>query len=150
MRLTAKERRALKHLLSKGVGLVRVFKKARVLLLMDEGLTAPKAAKAAGVVANTARNVAKRYQAGGVEYAIHDLPRPGPERLLDVRQEAAVIAMVCSKPPDGFARWSISLIAKEAILRGIIDEVSEDTIGRILHRHELKPWREKNVVRGDD
>jgi len=150
VRLTAKDRSALKRLLSKGDGLVRVFKKARVLQLMDEGLSAPKAAAAAGVVANTARNVAKRYQSGGIEVAIHDSPRPGGHRLLDVRQEAAVIAMVCSKPPDGFARWSISLIAKEAVLRGIVDEVSEDTIGRILQRHELKPWREKNVVRADD
>lgn len=149
VRLTAKERRTLKSLLSKGVGLVRLFKKARVLLLMDEGLSAPKAAAAAGVTANTARNVAKRYHDGGVDHAIHDLPRPGSERLLNVRQEAALIAMVCSKPPKGFARWSISLATKEAIRRGIIDEVSEDTIGRILRRHELKPWREKNVVRGD-
>ena len=141
---------ALKRLLSKGDGLVRVFKNARVLQLMDEGLSAPVAAEAAGVAANTARRVAKRYQSGGVEHAIHDLPRPGGERLLDVRQEAAVIAMVCSKPPEGFARWSISLIAKEAVRRGIIPEVSEDTIGRILQRHELKPWREKNVVRRDD
>jgi hypothetical protein len=78
------------------------------------------------------------------------MPRPGGERLLDVRQEAAVIAMVCSKPPEGFARWSISLIAKEVVLREIIDDVSEDTIGRILQRHDLKPWREKNVVRRDD
>lgn len=141
---------ALKRLLSKGDGLVRLFKKARVLQLMDEGLSAPIAAEAAGVGANTARRVAKRYQAGGVEHAIHDLPRPGGERLLDVRQEAAVIAMVCSKPPHGFARWSISLITKEVVQRGIVDEVSEDTIGRILQRHELKPWREKNVVRRDD
>ena len=148
--LTNKDRVELKRLLSKGDGLVRVFKKARVLQLMDEGLSAPIAAEAAGVGANTARRVAKRYQSGGVEHAIYDLPRPGGERLLDVRQEAAVIAMVCSKPPNGFARWSISLIAKEAARRGIVGEVSEDTIGRILQRHELKPWREKNVVRGDD
>ena len=107
VRLTSKERSELKRLLSNGDGLVQVFKKAPVLQLMDEGLSAPKAAESAGVGASTAQRVARRYQSGGVEHAIHDLPRPGGERMLDVRQEAAVIAMVCSKPPDGFARWSI-------------------------------------------
>jgi transposase len=140
----------LKRLLSKGTGLARVFKKARLLQLMDEGLSAPKAAEAVGIDPSTARRVARRYHSGGVANALHDMPRPGGERLLDVRQEAAVIAMVCSKPPEGFARWSISLIAKEVVLREIIDDVSEDTIGRILQRHDLKPWREKNVVRRDD
>jgi transposase len=147
VRLSAKERGELKQLLSHGGGLVRAFKKARVLQLMDEGLSAPMAGKAAGISESTARRVGQRYNEGGVEHAIYDRPRPGAERVLDARQEAAVVAMVCSKPPNGFARWSISLATKEAIQRGIVESVSEDTIGRILQRHELKPWREKNVVR---
>jgi putative transposase len=147
VRLTDKERSELKGLLSHGGGLVRAFKKARVLQLMDEGLSAPKAAQAAGVSESTARRVGQRYHEGGVKHAIHDRPRPGGERILDARQESAIVAMVCSKPPMGFARWTISLTTKEAILRGIVESVSEDTIGRILKRHELKPWREKNVVR---
>lgn len=148
--LTDKERLELRKLLSHGNGLVRVFKKARVLLLMDEGLSAPKAAAAAGVNESTARRVGKRYNVGGVEHAIYDRPRPGGERLLDSRQEAAIVAMVCSKPPNGFARWSIPLIVKEALRRKIVRRVGETTIRQLLKRHELKPWREKNVVRGSD
>jgi putative transposase len=117
---------------------------------MDEGLSAPKAANAAGVGERTARRVGLRYNHGGVEHAIYDAPRPGGERVMDARQEAAIVAMVCSKAPDGYARWSISLIAKEAVRRKIILEVSDSTIGRLLKRHELKPWREKNVVRRRD
>jgi len=147
VRLTDKDRSELRRLLSSGSGLVRVFKKARALLLMDEGLSAPAAAEAAGVGANTARRAAQRYNASGLEDAIHDAPRPGPEPVLDARQEAAIVAMVCSKAPNGVARWSISLIAKEAVRRKIILEISDSTIGRLLKRHELKPWREKNVVR---
>jgi len=147
VRLTKKDRLELRRLLSHGVGLVRVFKKAQVLLLMDEGLSAPKAASAAGVGESTARRAGLRYNNGGIDHAIYDAERPGAERVLDVRQEAAVVAMVCSKPPEGFARWSISLIAKEAKRRKIIENVSDSTIGRLLRRHELKPWREKNVVR---
>ena len=146
VRLRDKERSKLKQLLSSGSGLVRVFKKARVLQLMDEGLSAPRAAAAAGVSENTARSVGKRYNGGGIDAAIYDLQRPGSERLLDARQETMIVAMVCSKAPEGIARWSISLIAKEAMRRGIVDSVSDSTISRLLRRHELKPWREKNVV----
>jgi len=147
VRLTDKDRSELRRLLSRGDGLVRVFKKARVLLLMDEGRSAPEAAKSAGVGESTARRAGQRYNSGGLEHAIYDAPRPGPEPVLDARQEAAIVAMVCSKAPGSAARWSISLIAKEAVRRKIILEVSDSTIGRLLKRHELKPWREKNVVR---
>ena len=144
--LTDKDRSKLRRLLSNGGGFVRVFKKARVLLLMDEGLSAPVAAEAVGIGANTARRAAHRYNNGGLNHALHDAPRPGPEPVLDARQEAAIVAMVCSKAPASAARWSISLIAKEAVRRKIVLEVSDSTIGRLLSRHELKPWREKNVV----
>lgn len=147
VRLTDKDRSVLKKLLSGGEGQVRTFKKARVLQLMDGGHSAPNAALAAGVSDDTARRVAHRYETGGVAHAIHDLARPGPAWLLDARQEAAIVALTCSKPPAGLARWSISLVAKEVVRRGIVDSISDATIGRLLQRHELKPWREKNVVR---
>ena len=150
VRLTKKDRSELQLLLSRGSCLARVFKKARILLLMDEGMSAPKAATAAGISERTARRVGLRYNQGGMEHAIYDAPRPGGERALDSRQEAAIVAIVCSKAPDGQARWSISLIAKEAVRRKIVLEVSDSTIGRLLKRHELKPWREKNVVRRGD
>jgi transposase len=130
--------------------LARTFKKARVLLLMDAGHTAPSAARAAGVDESTARRVGERYNSYGLELAIFDKPRPGGERLLDKRQETAIVAMVCSKPPEGFARWSISLIARESTRRGIVPSIGETTVRRLLERHELKPWREKNVVRSGD
>jgi hypothetical protein len=55
--------------------------------------------------------------------------------------------MVCGPPPTGRAQWSLSLIAEEAGRRRIVATVGRETIRRMLNRHELKPWREKNVVR---
>lgn len=150
VRLKDKDRSDLRRLTSRGGCSARVFNRARALLLMDEGLSAPLAAKAAGIDESTARRVGQRYNKGGIEHAIYDAPRPGPEFALDERQEAAIVAMVCSKAPNGMARWSISLIAKEAVRRDIVASVSDSTIGRLLKRHELKPWREKNVVRRGD
>ena len=145
--LKHKDKLKLQNVVSRGGGLVRVFKNARVLLLMNEGLSSPAAGKFAGVSESTARRAGQRYNSGGLEHAIYDIPRPGAEPVIDAREEAAIVAMVCSKAPDGVSRWSISLIAKEAARRKIVLEVSDSTIGRLLRRHELKPWREKNVVR---
>ena len=54
--------------------------------------------------------------------------------------------MVCSRPPDGAARWTTGLIAEEAIRRKLVPTVGRETIRILLHTHDLKPWREKQVV----
>lgn len=145
--LTPSEKTELQVLLSKGVHLARSVKKARALRFVADGLSPLKAAKAAGICANTVRTVVRRFGEGGLTYALNDKPRPGHEWLLTSSQEAKVVALVCSSPPEGLATWTISVIAREVIIRGIAGHVSASTIGRLLRRHALKPWREKNVVR---
>ena len=54
--------------------------------------------------------------------------------------------MVCGPPPQGWARWSVRLIAIEAVKRKLAPQVGRETIRILLQSHELKPWREKNVV----
>lgn len=58
-----------------------------------------------------------------------------------------MVAMICSEPPAGLTRWTISLVVHESISRGICDTVSDEIILRLRHRHESKPWREENVER---
>jgi hypothetical protein len=83
----------------------------------------------------------------GLEAALGDEPRPKPEKMLDTRQQAAIVAMVCGPPPEGCARWTVVLTTREAQRRGIVAKVGRETIRGVLANHELKPWREKNVVR---
>jgi hypothetical protein len=54
--------------------------------------------------------------------------------------------MVCSDPPAGQARWTMWLIAEEAVKRKLVPQVGRETIRVLLSSHDLKPWREKNVV----
>ena len=61
-----------------------------------------------------------------------------------------MVALVCGPPPDGRARWTVRLLAQEASRRGIADPVGRETIRVVLARQNLKPWREKNVVRSKD
>jgi hypothetical protein len=56
--------------------------------------------------------------------------------------------MVCSDPSEGRARWTVRLVAEEAIKRKLAPAVGRETIRILLLDHDLKPWREKNVVRG--
>jgi putative transposase len=148
IKLKKEDRRILRRMLSRGELPVRVFKRARTLQLYDEGKSSPECAEALGIGEETARRTAKKYLEGGLDLALYEASRPGAERVLDEKQEARIIAMICSKAPEGSSRWSLSLIVKEAIGRGYVESISEETIRRLLHRRELKPWREKNVVRG--
>jgi hypothetical protein len=118
-----------------------------MLQLLDEKTPLGETAKALGTYPREVRRVGWRYLERGLDAALVDEPRPAPPRLLDTRQEAAVVSMVCAPPPDGHSRWSIVLATVEAKRRGIAARVGRETIRRVLADHELKPWREKNVVR---
>jgi hypothetical protein len=94
----------------------------------------------------TIRKIGHRYQAGGLERALYEKDRPGAVPLLDDSQKQRLIAMVCSDPPAGRARWTVRLVAEEAVKRKLVPKVGRETIRILLLHHDLKPWREKNVV----
>ena len=148
IQLGKKERHQITTMLAKGRESARVLRRAMILRQLDEGQTGAQVARNVGVARKTVRTIARRYQAEGLESAIHEKPRPGKTPALDAGQNQRVIAMVCSPPPDGQARWSVRLIATEAVKRKLVPPVSRETIRLLLQNHDLKPWREKNVVCG--
>ena len=99
IQLTPNEDERLKHLLSNGVSLVRVTKKARLIRLVADGCSL---SRAVGVCANTARSVCNRFAQGGLDNAIYDKPRPGHLWLLTDSQDAQIAAMVCTSPQAAF------------------------------------------------
>jgi putative transposase len=145
--LSPAERSRLEDLTSKGVISARTVTRARILLLLDEGWAPSDVPAAVGCGEATVRRVRSRYEQEGLERALTESPRPGHAKVLSDKQEAYIIAMVCSTPPDGHARWTIELIVEQAILREVVDTVGRETIRVLLRHHDLKPWREKNVVR---
>ena len=146
--LSRQERKQVEQLLSGGVQPVRAVIRALVLRQIDEGRTTVEAGAGVGISAKAAWEIGKRYQEGGLEEAIYDAPRPGQKPLLDAAQGQRLIAMVCGPPPAGRARWSVRLIAQEAVKRKLVEHVGPETVRILLQNHDLKPWREKNVVRG--
>ncbi|WP_442872362.1 helix-turn-helix domain-containing protein [Corallococcus sp. NCRR] len=147
VKLKQAEKEALDALMRRGRHSVRVLKRARALQLLGEGWTGVAAAEAAGLSERTVRQVRGRYRREGLDAALQERPRPGRQRRFTPGQASQVVALVCSSPPEGYARWTLSLLVREVVGRGIVPHVGMETVRELLQRHDLKPWREKKVVR---
>jgi len=146
VQLGRKERHQLVAMLAKGRESARVLRRASILRQLDDGQKAAQVAAHVGVAGKTVRAIARRYEEQGLESALYEKPRPGKQRALDVGQSQRIIAMVCGSAPEGRARWSVRLIAEEAVKRKLTPQVGRETIRILLESHELKPWREKKLV----
>ena len=146
--VTPKDQKELAKLLSGGVQQVRVVLRALALLQLAKGASAPRISQVVPLTAQAIRTIGHRYQQGGLEAALFEKQRPGAAAVLDDSQKQRIIAMVCSDPPEGRARWTVRLVAEEAVKRRLVPRVGRETIRILLLDHDLKPWREKNVVRG--
>ena len=143
--VSAKDQKELQSLLSGGVQQVRVVLRALALLQLAKGVSAPHIAAMVPLTPQAIRKVGHRYEEGGLERALYERQRPGAAEVLDDNQKQRLIAMVCSNPPEGRARWTVRLVAEEAVKRKLVPLVGRETIRLLLLSHDLKPWREKNV-----
>jgi putative transposase len=133
-----KDQNELTKLLRGGLQQVRVVLRALALLQLAKGVSAPRISSVVPLTPQAIRKVGHRYRKGGLERALYDQQRPGAAAVLDDSQKQRIIAMVCTDPPEGRARWTVRLVPR----------VGRETIRILLLDHDLKPWREKNVVRG--
>jgi len=145
--VSTKDQKQLRRLVKRGVQQVRVVLRATALLQFARGASAPQIARGLPLTPQAIRKLGHRYQQEGLDGALYEKPRPGAEPLLDPSQKQRIIAMVCSQPPEGRARWTLRLMVEEAIKRKLVPTVGRETIRILLLHHDLKPWREKNVVR---
>ena len=145
---SAKDQKRLLKVASSGVQQVRVVLRALALLQLAKGVSAPRIASIIPLTPQAIRKIGHRYQSGGLERALYEKQRPGAAEVLDDSQKQRLIAMVCSSPPEGRARWTIRLVAEEAVKRKLVPRVGRETIRILLQSHDLKPWREKNVGDG--
>ena len=146
--ISTKDQTELHGLLSGGVQQVRVVLRALALLQLAKGVSAPRIADAIPLTPQAIRKGGHRYQEGGLQRALYERPRPGATQVLDDSQKQRLIAMVCGNPPEGRARWTVRLVAEEAVKRKLVPRVGRETIRILLLSHHLKPWREKNVGGG--
>ena len=111
--LDTSERVQLVSMVLGGKAAVRKLKRAQILLAADNGSTDEEIARNVSVGTSTVYRVKQRFVEEGLERALNEAPRPGADRKFDSNDEAMLVAVACSKPPAGRARWTLRLLANE-------------------------------------
>ena len=147
--LTQDERTGLRRLLAAGTAAARTLTRARSLLKADEAPGAPGWTDARIVAARdtsrpTVERVRKQFAWEGLERTLsHRRPRTPPAPKLDGRQEAHRVALTCSAPPPGRARWSSRLLADKFVELAEVEVeiVSDETVRRVFKHMPSSPDR---------
>ena len=134
--LSPAERAELLLLLSRGRAPARTITRAHILLAAAEDRFDGDVATALHVSEATVLRVRHRFAAAPegerLHRALYDRPRPGAARKLDAKGEATLIALACSKPPEGHTVWSMQLLADTLVELHVIDAISDETVRRTL------------------
>src|SRR3954468_15396784 len=151
--LTLAERDELERLLARGKADVRKIKHAQILLKADEAESGPawpdaRIAEAFTAGITTVERVRQRFVEEGFASALS--PYRGGKRLyerkLDGAQEAHLIALACSAPPDGQARWTLRLLAQHMVELAYVETLSYETVRQTLKK-EHSSKKKKNTAR---
>jgi hypothetical protein len=145
VRLTRAQRRELERMARSGKRSARTLVHARILLKADAADGGPAwddaaTAEALDCGARTVARVRKKFVAGGLDAALHRKKPTGRQyRKLDGAQEARLVALACSPPPDGRARWTLKLLADRLVELEVVASVSDETVRRTLKKTRSSP-----------
>ena len=151
--LTADERKFLQQLIRKGKTAGYRIRHAQLLLALDElpaneQWTDEKLGLAYGANIRSIGNLRKRFVEEGFQAALERKKRETPPSIIkiDGEAEAKIIAMTCSRPPEGRSRWTLALLAEKVVELGILDSISDHGIGNLLKKTKLSHGYKKNGV----
>jgi transposase len=146
VRLSGEEREQLWALLRKGKSPAQRLLKARILLKADvseagEGWSDSRIIKALETSVSMVYRVRKQLVEEGFDSVLSRKQRatPAVARIFDGEKEAKLIALACSKPPKGRARWTLRLLENKVVELNIVDRASDSTIGRTLKKTFSSP-----------
>lgn len=140
VRLSGDERAYLERMIRTGRDAAYRLLKARILLKADisqegDGWSDAQIAEALETSPSTVLRTRRQLVDEGLEAALSRKTRPRPDaRIFDGETEAKLIALACSEPPEGHARWSLRLLEKRVVELGIVETASDSTIGRVLKK----------------
>ena len=138
--LTKEEREELMGIIRKGKHTSQVYRNAYVLLNTDEGtysekITNAEIAKVLKVGMRTIDRIKKRFVEEGYEACLSRKPTTRKyERKVDGEVEAKLVSIACSKPPKGFAKWSLRLLADKMVELQYIESISHETVRTVLKK----------------
>ena len=139
--LTEEERKFLTEMTSKGRHRSQKVLNALTLLACDKGeyqnlsSTNAEISKVLNTSMRKIDRVKKRFVTDGLDVALSGKKSDRVyEKKADGDFEAHLIALSCSKPPEGFSRWSLRLLADRAVELNYIDSISHETVRRVLKK----------------
>jgi transposase len=151
VRLGGEERHQLETLVRKGKSPARRLLKARILLKADvseagEGWSDSRIIEALDASPSMVYRVRKQLVEEGLEAVLSRKQRatPAVPPIFDGEKEAKLIALACSKPPKGRARWTLRLLENKVVELGIVDRASDSTIWRTLKKTLSSPIADSN------
>ena len=146
VRLSGEERERLEALVRKGKSPAQRMLKARILLKADvseagEGWSDSRIVRALDTSASMVYRVRQQLVEEGLEAVLSRKKRatPAVARIFDGEKEAKLIALACSKPPKGRARWTLRLLENKVVELAIVEHASDSTIGRVLKKTLSSP-----------
>jgi transposase len=142
--LTQEEKAELLELTRKGKVSARKLKRANILLQADKGKTDEEIADNLEVGRATVQRTRKKFVEGGLEWALNERHRPGGKLKLDSTQEAFLVALAHSAPPEGRDRWTMQLLADRLVQLKIVDSISDETVRRTLKKRSASPGSKSN------
>jgi len=141
VKLTSEERKRLKELISKGKSAAKLVLKARILLKADrsdegEGWIDEKICEAFDTNIAMVTRVRSKLVNEGLDAVLTRKKRKTPpiQPIFDGERQAQLIALACSKPPPGYARWTLRLLAEKVVEREIVATAHFNTVGRALKK----------------
>ena len=141
VKLSEEERERLKALIQRGKSRARQVLKARILLKADaseagEAWSDSQIGEALDTSIDTVARTRQQLVEGGLDAALtrKHSPNSARKRIFDGAAEAKLIALACSAPPKGRARWTLTLLETAVVELNIVDRASDNTIGRTLKK----------------
>jgi transposase len=131
--LSADEREELRQLVRRGKHSSRKVTRARILLLASDGQTDEQIVAALKTGFATVERTRKRFVEEGLGW-LNERPRRGQARKLTGKQEAHLIAVACSAPPQGRARWTLRLLADKVVELGFASAIARETVRQVLKK----------------
>ncbi len=131
--LSSDERQQLSQLVRRGKHSSRKVTRARILLLASDGATDEQIVAALKTAFATVERTRKRFVEEGL-WGLNERPRRGAERKLTGKQEAHLVAVACSTPPEGRARWTLRLLAGKVVELGYAPSIARETVRQVLKK----------------
>lgn len=133
VKLSTENRKLLNDLLKKGSLKAKTYKRITALLELDKGSTKAAVAKLVGFSYVVICNLVARYNKNDVS-CIYDAARPGRPIGITQEQKDAITVLACTSAPEGYAQWSLSLLADKVVELDCIEKISRSSVNNILKK----------------